>query len=390
MAAESELDGQWESQAQVDACLAETGVTKDQVVRWRREGLLPKGVDQDQFAYRGSVVRFPCGTCTQIRVANELFKQKNRTDHVGLWLWWLGYPVGEKHWRPQLLKAGRLLDRMAPNIAWFINRSDRRDSETIYDRAESILPSKGNIVLSRIRGRVDAARMPTVLRVVGETATGDFTDFDPHPGGVEGDDQRALVEALDLSNASKHSILGHRLNAVELLPSGLGNVAAAMKMGHFAGAAAAPAQDVAAARNDGKYALLIAYYLYEASRWIYGDGAFGMRLLAMIVRKTPLPMMSLLTLVMFRLRQVPEATQSSNQIEQMARTAQSNWLESKKLEHLWRTDSRYSILLSPKRIKLAFADEIALKRWQRELNAITVDASNIPTSVSGHESESAT
>jgi hypothetical protein len=26
--------GRWETQAQIDACLAETGVTKDQVVRW--------------------------------------------------------------------------------------------------------------------------------------------------------------------------------------------------------------------------------------------------------------------------------------------------------------------------------------------------------------------
>ena len=31
-------------------------------------------------------------------------------------------------------------------------------------------------------------------------------------------------------------------------------------------------------------------------------------------------------------------------------------------------------ILDPKRIKLAFADEIALKRWQSELNAIILQA----------------
>ena len=59
---------------------AETGVTKDQVTRWRREGLLPKGVEQD-LDYHGSVVRYPKGTCAQIRAAAGLFKENNR---VGL------------------------------------------------------------------------------------------------------------------------------------------------------------------------------------------------------------------------------------------------------------------------------------------------------------------
>jgi hypothetical protein len=31
----------------------------------------------------------------------------------------------------------------------------------------------------------------------------------------------------------------------------------------------------------------IAFYLYEANRWIYGDGAFGLRLLAWIGSKAP-------------------------------------------------------------------------------------------------------
>ena len=38
-----------ESQAEIDAVLAETGVTMDQVRRWRREGL-PPDVVQDQQA----------------------------------------------------------------------------------------------------------------------------------------------------------------------------------------------------------------------------------------------------------------------------------------------------------------------------------------------------
>ena len=68
-----------ESQAEVDAVLAETGRTMDQVRRWRREGLSPDVV-QDQQAYRGSVILYAKGTCAQIRAASALLKQKNRFD----------------------------------------------------------------------------------------------------------------------------------------------------------------------------------------------------------------------------------------------------------------------------------------------------------------------
>ncbi|HZZ23519.1 MAG TPA: hypothetical protein VFE60_13510 [Roseiarcus sp.] len=90
MATEDTVGSDRESQDEVDAVLAETSRTMDQVRRWRREGLLPDVV-QDRQAYRGSVVLYPKGTCAQIRAASALFKEKNRVDYVGhrLWILWL-------------------------------------------------------------------------------------------------------------------------------------------------------------------------------------------------------------------------------------------------------------------------------------------------------------
>jgi hypothetical protein len=48
----------WESQAEVDAVLSETGATMDKVRRWRREGLLSREIDWRP----GSFVRYPRGT----------------------------------------------------------------------------------------------------------------------------------------------------------------------------------------------------------------------------------------------------------------------------------------------------------------------------------------
>ena len=85
-----------------------------------------------------------------------------------------------------------------------------------------------------------------------------------------------------------------------------------------------------------------------------------------------------MTLLMFRLRQVPGAILPSDKIAEMAKQARDVHIRSKEHEWLWRNDARFSKILDPKRMKTAFGDEIALKRWQRELNAIIVQGAAKP------------
>ena len=128
------------------------------------------------------------------------------------------------------------------------------------------------------------------------------------------------------------------------------------------------------ARDDAQNSLSIALHLYDANRWIYGDGAFGLRLLAWIARKVPDVLIDTTTLLMFRLRQVPGAILPSDEIAELAQQARKVWLYSKRHEWHWRNHPSFSKILHPRRIKAAFADEIALKQWQSELNAIIVQA----------------
>jgi hypothetical protein len=367
--------GRWETQAEVDACLAETSVTKDQVVRWRREGLLPKEVEQDS-AYHGSVVRFPIGTCAQIRAAKALFKEKNRVDYVGLGLWRQGFPVNDDYWRPRLRRAGWVADKAARILPGLIDRFDRSSSASTFSEAAADKLSQGrNIVLSRIKGRVRIDRLPAFVQTMEEVSRGDFVDFGHVVAGEEEMSGRATtIDALDLQPSERDSILGRRLNLLALLPAGLENVSTAISMGHFEAIADAPAEEVAKARDDARNGLLIGLYLYEANRWIYGDGAFGLRFIAWIARKAPDPVIDGMTLLMFRLRQVPGAILPSDKIAEMTENARKVCLYSKRHEWYWRNDPRFSKILDPKRIKLAFADEIALKRWHSELNAIILQA----------------
>jgi hypothetical protein len=373
--------GRWETQAEVDACLAETSVTKDQVVRWRREGLLPKEVEQDS-AYHGSVVRFPIGTCAQIRAAKALFREKNRVDYVGHRLWMHGFLVDDKYWRPRLKFAGRVADKVARLLPGFVERFDRSSSaSTFFETAASKISQADDIVLSRIKRRVGLDRLPAFVQVMEEVGRGDFVGFGYVVAGEEAASGRATtVDALDLQPSGSDSILGHKLNLVELLPTGLDNVSKAISMGHFAAIADAPHEEIAKARDDAKNGVLIGFYLYEANRWIYGDGGFGLRLAAWIARKAPDRMIEGMTLLMFRLRRVPGAILPSDKIAEMAENARKVCLYSKRHEWHWRNHPSFSKILHPKRIKLAFADEIALKQWQRELNAIILQATaKIPT-----------
>jgi hypothetical protein len=79
-----------------DACLRETGVTRDQVNRWR----------------------------------------KKRSRHVGLWLWRLGVQVGESHWRPRLRRFGQVADWVLPFVLRLRSRVDRNEmGETFQEKA---------------------------------------------------------------------------------------------------------------------------------------------------------------------------------------------------------------------------------------------------------------
>ncbi len=356
------LNQDWESQAEVDAVLAETGVTMDKVRRWRREGLLSKDIDWNPQAYRGSVTRYPKGTCAQIRATNALFEQKNRADCVGRWLWRYGFPVDEKYWRPRLRKTGRMLDRVLKLMPWLIDRFNREDeSPTFYEVAAGKLEAVDNIVLSRVKGRVSEDRLPAFLRVLGDIGLGDFGEFGHASGEEKVSDEEVTIQGLDLKNAKEHAILEKKLNLIELLPSGLRNLSEAMGAGGFEAVANGPGDGLALACRDAMNGLAIGLYLYEANRWVYGDGAFGLRFAAWIARKAPDALVDSMTLLMFRLRQVPDAILPSEKIADMAKQARDACMASRKLEWLWRNDPRFSEILNPKRIKLAFADQIMLR-----------------------------
>jgi hypothetical protein len=362
MATSLDRIGQWETQAEIDACLAETSVTKDQVVRWRRLGLLPKGLEQDQLTYHGSVMRFPIGTCAQIKAAKALFEEKNRVNYVALRLWRRGFPVSDKHWRPRLKRLGRLGDRMLLILQRLQTRYDRDDQYgTLSERAAQRPIS--NIILSRIIGRVKADDLAIVWRVLIDIGTGQFERFEPPvTGETQTRDERAIITALDIGEAERHKVLGQGLKLIKVLPSALNFAAIAFSMGSFEQAAAEPEEEIAQARNDAQNALTIGLSLYEAAKGIYGDQAFGLRFFAWFAKKAPDALIDGLILPAMRLRNIPGAILSSEKIAELAVQAQAAQAIFETIERLGKEDPRYREVFHPKRIRAALPDKISLKR----------------------------
>ena len=273
-----------------------------QVRRWRREGLLSREIDWSP----GSVVRYPKGTCAQIR-ALALSSRKRTASTMSASPMDAWFPGRRQILAPRLKFAGRVADQVARLLPGFVDRFDRSSSPRTFGRGRGRQNRRSRrqrfiedqeAGWSRSSARVRAGH--------GGNRQRRLRRFRTHGHGRGGDKRsKRTVDALDLQPSGTDSILGHKLNLLRLLPSGLDNVSTAISMGHFAAIADAPAEEIAKARNDARNGVLIGYYLHEANRWIYDEGAFGLRLLAWIARKAPDPMIDGMTLLMFRLRQVP-------------------------------------------------------------------------------------
>jgi hypothetical protein len=359
----------WETQAQVDVCLVATGTTMDQVRRWRREGLLPD-VIQDATGYAGSTVRYPTGSCAQIAAAARLFRVKNRAPYVGWQLWWEGFPVYEKHWRPLLTEKARFFDRTVVRTRAYLAQDETRENgRTLQERLAKSRVT--NIVMSRIRGRQSGETLATTIAPIIQVATGEFEQFSITDDETEGKKaERALtIDALDLEASRTDAILGHRIHLARELPNMYKLITRGFSSGSLSEILQQPEQVIFRARDDVRNAFRIYVALYDAMKWVYGPAAFGLRLGAWIGKKQPDWLMPLIVLGFARLRQTTNELPSSDEIAAMAVQAEKHARDSLQLRALARTNPEFKHLITRKRLRLALQDQPAMDRFLKEIEA---------------------
>jgi len=363
---------QWETQAEIDACLLANDVSPTQLARWRREFKLFPEVEQVSRQYRGSETRYPLGTCAQIAAAARLFKIRNRAEYVGRQLWWEGFPVDEKYWRPRLEKSARLFDRTVSRILRF-QSSDGDTGMTLQERMART--RRTNIVLSRIRGRLSAQSqsLSAHFGVLLSVATGDFTGFALRgPNETKAFDQTATIVALDIGNSESDVVLSQKLRFTTVLPIVLQAMASAFESHTFLDVALGPEQVISSARDDVRNALRIAVAMYEATAWIYGKKAFGLRLAAWIAKKKPPLLVDMMILGFTMVRRKSNQFYSSAEIADLAHKAEQARCDSLRIRELGRSDPRFAKVFLPKRVRQGLRDMPSYNNWIKEIGAVRI------------------
>jgi hypothetical protein len=100
---------------------AEAGfvLTKRQLARWHRAGLLPKPKQEGLGRHKGSQSLYPEGTAKQLLAICELMKKERRLEHLSWQLWWQGFDIDlefirdfiAKRWHRWDLTVGSFIDR---------------------------------------------------------------------------------------------------------------------------------------------------------------------------------------------------------------------------------------------------------------------------------------
>lgn len=370
---ECQLLNCWESQQLINACRAASGVSPDQHERWAGWGLIP-GARQIPLPGKGSFVVYTPGTCAQLAAAARLFKEKSLREYVGKMLWWEGYPVNETYWVPQLAGLAKRLDRLFALLGPLTRRHNRESAtETLGDRlARSEI---SDTIGTRIKRRLATEDLAQLFGTMADIAMGEGIGIQipstPPPNRPSHAETRKLlsadwmVRAFDINGADRDSVLGNKFTFRKALPDILASLSLAFSTGSFSDLTRDRAA-ILRARDDFRNALSIGADLHSALKDIYGDQAFGLRLVAWIANKKPELAIAAGILSFARLRQIPNDLYSSTEIAEMAIAARRCRDNGARIRHLRLSEPKLKEVLAPKRIKAALQDQISYKLWLQD------------------------
>jgi hypothetical protein len=338
----------WETQDDIRKTFEAAGFAISQsalarrLERRRDEGLLsvhwhhPKSV-------RGSETLYPPGTAAQAVEIERLLGKTRKFARVGWDLWWNDFTVDDLHWRPRLERVAKTGDRLLRFLSFFIQRNQPKGSDqTRIDRIAEKEPKQS--ILAKINRRVGFANLPTMWNILLPVATGEFNR------NLDASDQQVLTRTFDFERSGHDRILGKQLKLNDALPDVLSELSDLAFEGSLLDACKFPKNEIEAARSDVRNALRMIEDFYEATSWIYGVEAFGLRLAGWVARKSTADMKALYVLVFAARRRNFNSMYSSEKIAELARTARTAKENSLALRQLQK-NPRFAKVLSPERLR---------------------------------------
>jgi hypothetical protein len=286
---------------------------------------------------------------------------KSKVDWAGPVLWAAGCDVDDRHWR-KLVESNETLTRRFALLAQ--GRLDRdREGRTLGESIASVSPLSG--VLAKLDDRLSKPELARVVDVGADVLTGRFESLedvasDEEPFTTEG----ATVAGFDFGASAEHAIDGRRLNFIDQL----GPMLAEISKTNILDDAETPSDDeISAARHDVRHALKIGLCLYEASSWVMGPEAFGLRQAAWLARNAAPSAIMSFALGIARLRRRQVGLLSSEEIAQLAFRSELFWLFSTALRKRYAKEGQLSNFIDQNRLKMAFTDSIQMQELIKEI-----------------------
>jgi hypothetical protein len=312
----------------------------------------------------------------------ELLRDNETFKYVGWELWWEGFDVGEEYWKPKLEEATATGDlgikKLKPLLAlWRSGEGD--EDETVFEKVQRQIPATA--LAPQIARRLSAPQMAAYLRILAHVAGGRFSNFDdvPHPNSLS--EYEIVVSGLDFENAGTYEketpgkskpkpdeVFGQHMNFIQVLPGVLHVMAQTLRRHTLSDALKLPLEELLAARDDVCSALAISRDFYEATKWIYGNRAFGMRLAAWLSSSAASQRaMGVLGFALLRRSKYPFL--SSEQIADLARKAAAAKRDISRLREIGETDPRLASLITPKALRRSFSSTNEFEAFQRQIIA---------------------
>jgi hypothetical protein len=372
----------WEVREDINAAARAKGVKEPslfQLERWRRAKLLPP-VRPDH----GSIVEYPLGTARQAARLMELLRDKETFEHVGWELWWEGFEVGKEYWEPKLKEAAATGDlgirKLKPLLAlWRSGGGD--EDKTPFEKLQRQIPA--SMLALQITRRLKAAEMAAFLRILAHVGGGKFSIFDdePHPESLS--EYEIAVSGLDIENGGNYEkgppgksepkpdqAFGKDMNFIQVLPDVFRAMARTLRRNTLSDALKLPPEELLAARDDVRGALWIARDFYEATKWIYGNRAFGLRLAAWLSRSAASQRVSLVLGFALLKRSGHHPFLSSDQIATLAQKAATAKRDNLRLREIAENDPRLAALITPKALRRAFSNSNEFETFRRKIIAV--------------------
>lgn len=169
-------------------------ITKTQLARWHREGLIPAPARQFPGQGKGSKSIYPEYASDSAVEIVHLLRSTRSFETIGWRLWTYGHEVDERHWKPRMLRIGVSLDEAVAWLKTELDR-DRPDTDEENQRYRNLDLTNAPVVLRHVRKAVGDEQFEEAFFRLAEIVTGNYVGV--YVADLEGSDVARSEKLID-------------------------------------------------------------------------------------------------------------------------------------------------------------------------------------------------